>query len=136
MIQHHGITQRLISKSFRLCTYKFSMLVRKGNKNCSSSRLARPCTIATGMRNRITTATYATIANDAETHLFIKDEENNGQCTSRGSGALSVTHSVGFVPCWMCKATAAVSLDLNDTKAAETSCYCFFFWHHGNNWPH
>lgn len=115
-----------IFKSCRFCTYKVSMLVRKGNQVSKVERLARPCTITTGMRYRIVRAAYATSTTSLQIHLFMKDEEKKGQWTSWGSGALSVTHSVGFVPCWMCKATAAASRDLNDTKAAETSCYCFF----------
>lgn len=103
------------------------MLVRKGNQVSNWSRLARPCTNTTGMRNRIVRAAHATTTTSLETHLFIKEEEKKGQWTSWGSGALSVIHSVGFVPCWMCKAIAALSRDLNDTKAAGTSYNWFFF---------
>lgn len=49
------------------------------------------------------------------------DTEKKGQCTSWGSGAFSVIHSVGLTPSWMFKAIAAPNLDLNETKAAGSS---------------
>lgn len=39
------------------------------------------------------------------------------QYTSRGSGAQSVSHMVGFLDCWVCAQTAAAHLVLNETNA-------------------
>jgi hypothetical protein len=40
------------------------------------------------------------------------------QYTSRGSGAHSVNHKVGFLDCWVCAQTAAPHRVLNETNAA------------------
>lgn len=97
------------------------MPFRKGNHFCNWSRLARPCTITTGIRKRTIRANDATSTTSLKIHLLMNDAEKKAQWTSWGSGARSVTHSVGLTPCWMCKATAAPNRDLNETKAAGTS---------------
>lgn len=73
------------------------------------------------MKNRTVRAVQATKATSMPIHLLMNDTEKKGQCTSWGSGAFSVIHSVGLTPSWMCKAIAAPNLDLNETKAAGTS---------------
>lgn len=77
--------------------------------------------MTTGIRNRTVRMMVATITTRLQIHLLIKDAEKKGQYTSLGSGARSVTHSVGFVPCLICKVNAAASRVLKDTKAAGTS---------------
>lgn len=49
-------------------------------------------------------------------------KETNGmakfrQYTSRGSGAQSVSQSVGFLLCWVCAQTDAPQRELNERKA-------------------
>lgn len=56
-------------------------------------------------------------------HLLKNDAEKKGQCISWGSGAGSVTQSVGLTPCWRCETIAALKRVLKDTNAAGTS-YC------------
>lgn len=97
------------------------MLFRKGNQNSSWDRLARPCTIATGMRNRTVRTMLVTIITTLDIHLCKNVEWKNGQYTSFGSGACSVTHSVGFSDCCKREAIAAPNRDLKDTKAERTS---------------
>lgn len=102
-------------------TYRFSTPFRKGNHVSNWSRWVRPCTITTGIRNKIVRAIHATTTANLQIHLFMNDEEKKGQWTSWGPGACSVTHSVGLTPCWMCRAIAAPYRELKDTKAAATS---------------
>lgn len=65
--------------------------------------------------------THAITTTTFPIHLLRKDAEKKGQYVSRGSGARSVSHSVGFAPCWICKTTAAPIRDLKDTNAAGSS---------------
>ena len=102
-------------------TYIFSMLLRKGNHVSNWWRLARPWTNTTGITYRIIRATKATNTTTLEIHLLTNDAVKNGQWTSWGSGAGSVSHCVGSMPCWMFVAIAAPCLVLKETKAAGTS---------------
>jgi hypothetical protein len=68
------------------------------------------------MRKMVATKTM-----NLEIHLCVKDVENEGQYTSRGSGAGSVTHSIGLSDCGMPMQLAAPNLVLKQTKAAGIS---------------
>lgn len=63
----------------------------------------------------------ATKTMNLEIHLCVKDVEKKGQYTSCGSGADSVTHSIGLSDCGMLRQLAAPNLDLKQTKAAGIS---------------
>lgn len=102
-------------------TYKCNMPFKKGNKVSNWSKCVRPWTMRTGTRNRAVIKRHAKTTAVPQNHLLTNDAEKKGQYTSWGSGACSVSHSVGLTPCWRCEATAALRRDLNDTKAAGTS---------------
>lgn len=108
-------------KKIRFKTYTLNMPFRKGNQASNWSKWVRPCTKTTGPKNRTVKIIHATIATYLEIHIFVNDTEKKGQYTSWGSGAASVFHSVGFIPCLMCKAIAAPNRDLKETNAAGTS---------------
>lgn len=63
----------------------------------------------------------ATKTMNLEIHICVKDVEKKGQYTSRGSGASSVTHSVGLSDCGILMQLAAPNRDLKQTKAAGIS---------------
>lgn len=109
--------------SINYVTYNLSTPFRKGNQVSNWSRWVRPWTNTTGMRNITVRPTHAMTTVSLQIHLLRNDVEKKGQWTSCGSGALSVTHSVGFTPCWICNAIAAPSRVLNETNAAGTSCW-------------
>lgn len=97
------------------------MPFRKGNKISNVYRFVRPCTMITGMKNKIVRAVHARTTTTFPIHLVKKDVEKKAQYMSRSSGAGSVSHSVGFCPCCMFKVIAAPIRDLNDTNAARSS---------------
>ena len=102
-------------------TYTLSMPFRKGNQVSNWSKWVRLCTKTTGPKNRTTRTIHAAIATYFKIHLCVNDAEKKGQYTSWGSGAASVFHSVGFIPCLTCKTIAAPNRDLKETNAAGTS---------------
>lgn len=113
-------------KRVSIISYIRSMLFRNGNQASSCSKWVRPCTMKTGIRNKTVRMMVATITPRLQIHLLKNDEEKKGQYTSWGSGARSVTHSVGFVACLICTFNSVASRVLKDTKAAGTS---YQTWH-------
>lgn len=97
------------------------ILVKKGNKTSNWLRLVSPCTISTGIRNKIVKRIHTNTTTSLEIHLRMNDSEKKGQYTSRGSGASSVIHWVGLTDCCKWKAVAASKRDLKNTKAARAS---------------
>lgn len=107
-------------------TYSLSMPFKNGNNVSNWSRCVRPCTIATGIKNRTVRVEYATKTTSLPIHFLRNETVKKGQWTSCGSGASSVIHSVGLTPSWICNAIAAPNRVLNETNAAGTS-YKFKF---------
>lgn len=75
------------------------MPLKKGSQVPNCSKLVRPWAMRTGIRNRKVTKIHAKITATLHIHLLMNDAEKKGQYTSWGSGAGSVSQSVGLTPC-------------------------------------
>ena len=99
---------------------------RKGNAFSIPSMFASDCTNAMGIMKKKVRKKKATAIISllivSETYGIAKLSQN----TSRGSGAHSVNHIVGFLVCWVCAQTAAPHRVLKETNAAGMICLVLF----------
>jgi hypothetical protein len=91
---------------------------RKGALFSIPSILARACTDAIGIMKKKVSKRNATPIISLLTLSDMYGMAKFCQYTSRGSGAHSVNHKVGFLDCWVCAHTAAPHRVLNETNAA------------------
>lgn len=91
------------------------------------SMLARPWTDATGIMKKKVRKKKATAIMSLLTVNETYGIARLSQYTSRGSGAHSVNHKVGFLDCCVCAATAADHRDLKETNAAGMRALGSFF---------
>jgi len=91
---------------------------RKGAFFSIPSMLARACTDAIGIMKKKVRKKNATPIISLLTESDMYGMAKFSQYTSRGSGAHSVNHKVGFLDCWVCAQTAAPHRVLNETNAA------------------
>ena len=91
---------------------------RKGALFSIPSILASACTDAIGIMKKKVRKKKATPIISLLTLSDMYGMAKFCQYTSRGSGAHSVNHKVGFLDCWVCAHTAAPHRVLNETNAA------------------
>lgn len=99
-------------------THRSIMTFKKGATFSIPSMVARVCTNAIGMMKKKVRKKKATLIANL---LIVKETYGTArfaQNTSRGSGAHSVNHSVGFRVCVVWAQTAAAQRVLKDTKDA------------------
>lgn len=80
--------------------------------------LARDCTNVIGIMKKNVRKKNATATMSLRIVRKTKGIARFSQYTSRGSGAHSVSHIVGFLDCWVCAQTAAAHRVLKETNAA------------------